>query len=70
MSSPVGIERCLSFINTQLRNGRTEQGIEDNRSIRAVTISRQVGCGAAAAVGKLGDYLQARMPENEPLDRV
>jgi cytidylate kinase len=66
MNSGIGIERCLSFINTQLKNGKVRNRNEDSGEIRAVTISRQTGCGALAIAEKLANYLQARTPEDKP----
>ncbi len=66
MNAQLAIERCLSFINSQIRNGKGRYGAEAAGQIRAVTISRQVGCGASAVAQKLAEYLQARRPEDEP----
>ena len=67
MTSGIGLERCLTFINTQLRNGAARHGAGgDAQAIRAITISRQAGCGAAAAANSLANYLQARTPAEEP----
>src|SRR5262249_7397219 len=55
----------LSFINTQLRNSKARNGSEEKGQIRAVTISRQTGCEAAAVAAKLAEYVQARTPEDE-----
>jgi hypothetical protein len=66
MNSGIGIERCLSFINSQLKNGKVRNWNDDSGEIRAVTISRQTGCGALATAEKLADYLQARTPTDTP----
>jgi len=65
MTSPFGIERCLSFIHAQLMNGKLRNNLDAEGQIRAVTISRQTGCGAMAVAQKLADYLQTRTPEEE-----
>jgi cytidylate kinase len=56
----------MSFINTQLRNGFPKHGLEKDERIRAVSISRQAGCGAASIAQHLADYLQAQTVESEP----
>jgi cytidylate kinase len=66
MNARIGMERCLSFINSQMRNGKGRNDAEAPRQIRAVTISRQVGCGALAVAQQLAECLQARTPEDEP----
>jgi cytidylate kinase len=66
MSAGIGLERCLSFINMQLSNGKPLNFEQDDGQIRAVTISRQAGCGAAAVANRLAEYLQARTPADEP----
>src|SRR5262249_18302389 len=58
MDTPVGIERCLSFIQCQLKNGKAHYVVDDSRRFRAVTISRQAGCGALAVAQKLSEFLQ------------
>jgi cytidylate kinase len=62
----VQVERCLSFVNAQLRvSGKRRNEEEYPTRIRAVTISRQAGCGAVLVANKLVEYLQARTPHNE-----
>ena len=66
MDNPAGIERCLSFINLQLNpGGHGLPGIQDSMR-RAVTISRQAGCGALVVAEKLAAHLQQRLPAGEP----
>jgi cytidylate kinase len=61
----LGVERCLSFINAQLKaNGKGRNGEESSGQIRAVTISRQAGCGAVVVAQKLAECLQARKAHN------
>src|SRR5208337_2709722 len=58
MSAHFGIEQCESFINCHLRApgaGRVAHGMSTVR--RAVTISRQSGCGAHRVAGNLAVYL-------------
>ena len=66
MNSPATFERCLSFISAQLRNGKSRNGHARSARIRAVTISRQAGCGALAVANRLAEHLQAHAPEEEP----
>jgi len=58
MITTASAEHCLSFIHTQLQTpGKPGEGVA--REVhRAVTISRQAGCGAAVVAGKLADYLR------------
>lgn len=52
------LERCLSFINSQsVPAGGSPTGVK-----RAVTISRQAGCGARAVAEALATYLQQHAP--------
>jgi cytidylate kinase len=54
------LDRCLSFINSQTvtaKSGVAEVGLR-----RAVTISRQAGCGAVHVAEKLAAYLQQHAP--------
>jgi cytidylate kinase len=50
----VDVEHCTSFISSQFNPG----GESRTAVRRAVTISRQAGCGAAVVAGKLACYLQ------------
>ena len=64
MSMSTGSETYLSFINSQLQPlGRSAARPELKR---AVTISRQSGCGSHVLAEKLADYLQARTPKDAP----
>src|SRR5215467_10311121 len=65
MNAGIGVERCLTFINSQLRNGGAKSRLNGNGHIKAVTISRQAGCGAAAVAEGLAAYLQARAPTDK-----
>jgi cytidylate kinase len=66
MNSRIGIERCLSFINSQLRNEKARNSASGTGRIQAVTISRQAGCGAFVVAQGLAERLQARTPAHEP----
>jgi len=51
-------EHCLSFISSQLQ-GVKPSGVSVAKNVRrAVTISRQAGCGALVVAEKLAQYLQ------------
>jgi len=64
METQPGYDRFLSFIKIQLGNGTHRVIPEVQR--RAVTISRQAGCGALAIAEALAALLQARTPKTEP----
>lgn len=56
------LDRCLAFVQCQLQpNGRRRA---DALPKRAVTISRQAGCGARAIGEKLAELLQAKAPHD------
>jgi cytidylate kinase len=55
----IGYDRCLSFINCQLRT-RTRTVEPEVRP--AITISRMTGAGGRSVGGKLAAYLQSRAP--------
>ena len=68
MNLTYGLERCRTFINTQMQPaGKGLTSAEDGRRRRAVTISRQTGSGAHTVAEKLaalpaGPYPQRRPP--------
>jgi cytidylate kinase len=52
------VDPCLSFISSHLQS-TGEAGVHaENRVRRAVTVSRQTGCGALVVAEKLAEYLQ------------
>jgi cytidylate kinase len=57
MNTEQGLERCLAFLNAHARP--TGAPHADAEAGRAVTISRQAGCGALVVGQSLADYLQA-----------
>ena len=62
---------CLSFISSQLLSSEPA-AFEEKDVCRAVTISRQTGCGALVVAEKLAQYLQQHSKSNAPwtvLDR-
>ena len=58
MIETASLEHCLSFINCQLRDGGRPEASVAGGVRRAVTISRQAGCGALVVAQKLAHYLQ------------
>lgn len=71
------LDRCLSFINTNTTLTPPHPAVVRVR--RAVTISRQAGCGAILVANELVKYLQAHSPltqsawtvfDRELMDRV
>jgi cytidylate kinase len=64
MNMPVNIERCFSFINCQVQPPEKEIMLGgDNPPKRAITLSRQSGCGAHTVTEKLAALLQSRAPK-------
>ncbi len=54
----LGVEHCTSFISSQFKTaGGAETAVR-----RAVTLSRQAGCGAAVVAEKLAQYMPAHTP--------
>lgn len=65
MNTQYGLERCRTFINTQLKPaGEAAVAAQTRESRRAVTISRQTGSGAHSIAEKLAALLQARSPKD------
>ena len=64
MIANASAEQCLSFIHSQLHAPGTSGQFVTKNVRRAVTISRQAGCGALAVAQKLAEYLQSRSPGN------
>ncbi|MDR3455906.1 MAG: cytidylate kinase-like family protein [Verrucomicrobiae bacterium] len=56
----ISLEHCLSFINSQTIPA--SKAAADTALRRAVTISRQAGCGAAQVADALATYLQKHLP--------
>ncbi|MCC6819617.1 MAG: cytidylate kinase-like family protein [Verrucomicrobiota bacterium] len=66
MNDPAGLDHCLSFINLQMNpDGYVSHGIHAPVR-RAVTLSRQAGCGARVVADKLAARLQQTTPAGEP----
>ena len=64
MIESAGLEHCLSFINCQLQDSGKSGTHAEGGVRRAVTLSRQAGCGALAVAQKLAKYLQSRSPKD------
>ncbi len=58
------LERCFSFINSQ--SASTAHAAVAVGLRRAVTISRQAGCGGVIVADKLATYLQQHSPAHGP----
>jgi len=52
------VDPCLSFISSQLQSAGEAGARAENGVRRAVTLSRQTGCGALVVAEKLAHYLQ------------
>ena len=65
MSIQHGLERALTFINTQMQPaGKGLGAFPEEMPHRAVTISRQTGSGAHAVAERLADLLQVHTPKD------
>ncbi|HEX7617434.1 MAG TPA: cytidylate kinase family protein, partial [Verrucomicrobiae bacterium] len=61
----IGVEHCASFVSSQFQPGGTA-GLDTEVGVRrAVTISRQAGCGALVVAEKLGRYLQEHSAKHD-----
>ena len=60
----IGVEHCASFVSSQFQGGGAAGTDAETGVRRAVTISRQAGCGALAVAEKLAHYLQEHSPRN------
>lgn len=54
----------ISYVNSQIAAGNYPAWSQPDTVRRAVTISRQAGCGAQEIAGKLAVLLQSRGPDN------
>ena len=57
------LDRCFSFINSH--TAASGHAAAETRVRRAVTISRQAGCGAVIIAEKLAQYLQHHSPQDD-----
>lgn len=60
------MDPCLSFISSQLQSADDTRVLAENQICRAVTISRQTGCGAFVVAEKLAHYLQKHSRSGSP----
>ena len=58
MNTPLGFEKCLTFINCQLQSAGRGLETHPPTEYRAVTISRESGSGGHAVAERLAEYLQ------------
>lgn len=67
MYDQAALDRCLAFVNCQVQPSARSRMADDTLSRpRAVTISRQAGCGAVVVAEGLARYLQAGGPAEAP----
>ena len=67
MTQPAGLDRCFAFINAQLQPPDKPGSHPAGRvQKRAVTISRQAGCGALVVAESLANLLQTHSPKDTP----
>lgn len=66
MEDNIGLDRCLTFINCQLKPADRALPGRDAGRPPTLTISRQAGCGALEVAEKLVTFLQPRMPKGAP----
>jgi len=62
MLNVADLERCSTFVNCHVRP-TTQLNLErSTQTLRAITVSREAGCGAAVVARKLEEILQSRSP--------
>lgn len=54
------LNRCQAFLDAQLRPGLPADSLTETITLRAITISRQAGCGAAMVAERLAQLLKTR----------
>lgn len=62
MTTHPDLEKCQVFLDAQLRPGASVGFRKESATLRAITISRQAGCGALVVAEKIAHRLQARDP--------
>ncbi len=60
----IGVEHCASFVSSQFLSGGTTGADAEIGIRRAVTISRQAGCGALVVAEKLAHFLLQHSPKD------
>jgi cytidylate kinase len=64
MEAQANLDHCLAFVNSQAQSATRALSAEKPLSHpRAVTVSRQAGCGALVVAEKLARHLQAASPQ-------
>ncbi len=66
MQNRANLEQCFSFVNSQLQPAGRALHEKSTGLLRAVTISRQAGCGALIVASKLAQLLHQRSPKDAP----
>lgn len=64
MNAPIGIDKCLTFINCQLSPPALAAARKSGPAFRSLTISRQAGSGAHTIGEHIAGLLQARFPKD------
>ena len=62
MKDPASLEKCLSYIDSQMQSPHGPAPAAGPEHVPAVTISRQSGAGGTSVAYKLAELLQARLP--------
>lgn len=60
MKTLANFDKCQAFLDAQLRPGLPGNSHADKVTVRAITISRQAGCGAAMVAERLAQCLKVR----------
>lgn len=60
MQALTDFDKCQSFLDSQLRSGHVAPASTQTVELRAVTFSRQAGCGASVVAERLAQLLRAR----------
>jgi cytidylate kinase len=60
MTTHADLEKCQTFLDAQLRPGASLRPRNETTTLRAITLSRQAGCGALVVAEKLAQRLTAR----------
>ncbi|MGD0238261.1 MAG: cytidylate kinase-like family protein [Syntrophorhabdales bacterium] len=60
----IGLEKCISFIESELRPKGKESSVSA-ATRPAITISRMTGAGGHTVASNLADYLQMRVPAHD-----
>lgn len=61
----IGLEKCISFIESELQ-AKSKESPRSATTRPAVTISRMTGAGGHTVASNLADYLQMHVPSHDP----